>query len=407
MTKNNSKVLVVAPEFPLINQPWMDTYLEQLVLNNINFSVFSLNRNPKNYNTKVGSLNLLDYTHAYDISRTGLLSSVKKRFNGFYSVKTLIKIRQKKILKSLSGIKLLFYILYFYSIRDECLNVAIIHSHSEVLSHRFIVLAEILDVPLIVTFHGLPPQGVPQLVPEKRKELYQYAHKVIVNTDFAKKQVLAFGCSADKVVVLPQGLPIGDFPFKPAPLPLNGEPLRMLSVGRFHRDKGQHYSMLALKRLLNDGVRAQWSFVGSGPDLVKLQALACMLGINEHVTFHEKLSSEELLDQYSRSHIFVLASIDTPGGHVETQGVVLQEAQASGCLVIATRTGGIPECLSHNCDSLLVKQQSSRAIYSAIKYFYSNPEHWDIFRKRGLENVKQNFSSSVIGREMAKLLEQG
>jgi len=266
------------------------------------------------------------------------------------------------------------------------------------------MLAEILNVPLIVTFHGLPPSGVPQLESEKRHDLYRFAQKVLVNTNFAKKQVLKLGCAPEKIEVLPQGLPIEEFPFAPATMPAKGEPLRMLSVGRLHRDKGQHYSLLALRRLLDDGVQATWTFVGAGVNIVKLKALADKLEISEHLSFYENASSEKLTELYSQSHIFVLASIDTPGGHVETQGVVLQEAQASGCLVIATKAGGIPECLNHKRDSLLVKQQSSRAISAAVEYFYSNPEKWSSYREKARKNVIEKFSADVIGKRMARIL---
>ncbi|MFQ3237537.1 MAG: colanic acid/amylovoran biosynthesis glycosyltransferase [Paraglaciecola sp.] len=404
---NKIKLLVVAPKFPLINQPWMDTYLEQLIFNEIKFLVFSLNLSPKNYHPKVDNLKLLNYTHAYSIDKSNIFAAVIKRFRIFASLTVFFRIRRKKLLNSLSNMKLLSYILHFYAIPESYDDIDIIHSHSEALSHRFIVLAEILNVPLVVTFHGLPPRGVQQLSAEKREELYRYVQKVIVNTNFAKKQVIAFGCSPEKIEVLPQGLPIENFLFNPAPVPGKGEPLRMLSVGRFHRDKGQHYSLLALKRLLIDGICAHWSFVGSGPDLAKLKELVHKLNIHDHVTFYENVSPEELSCLYSKCHIFVLASIDTPGGHVETQGVVLQEAQASGCLVIASRTGGIPECLSHKNDSILIKSQSSKAIYSAIKYFSFNSEDWGVYRQNGLLNVKQNFCSRVVGGKMAKLLEKG
>jgi colanic acid/amylovoran biosynthesis glycosyltransferase len=398
------KVMVVAPEFPLINQPWMDTYIEQLIYNKIEFVIFSLNRSPKGYHPKVDRLKLLNHTYAYGVDKISMLAVIIKKFRMIASLRVFLKIRSRQSLNSLSSVKLLSYLLHFHAIPEAYRDASVIHSHSESLSHRFMVLAEILDVPLVVTFHGLPPRGVPQLSTSKREELYQYVRKVIVNTNFAKKKVLDFGCSDDKIEVLPQGLPLEDFTFNRSPVPAKGEPLQMLSVGRFHRDKGQQYSLVALKRLLNDGIWAHWSFVGSGPDLAKLEWLVRKLNISEYVTFYENVSPEELGGLYSKSHISVLASIDTPGGHVETQGVVLQEAQASGCIVIATRTGGIPECLNHQRDSLLIKQQSSRAMCSAIKYFYLNQEEWKFYREKGLINVKRNFSSRVIGRKMAKLL---
>lgn len=398
------KVLVVAPEFPLINQPWMDTYLEQLIINKVDISVFSLNNSPSRYNTKVDTLNLLDYTFAYSFRKSNMLQQIIKKPRIYSTISTFLKLRRQRLLGSVPNIKLLFYIAYFYAVPEVYKGISVIHSHSEALSHRFIILAEMLNTPLVMTFHGLPPKGVPQLSSEKRKELYSYAKTVVVNTNFAKQQVVDFGCPAEKVKILPQGLPIEDFPFNPAPFPANGQPLRILSVGRFHRDKGQHYSLLALKRLLNDGVPVHWTFVGSGPDLEKLKTLANKLHVDKQVTFRVGVSSMELLNLYHESQIFVLASINTPGAHIETQGVVLQEAQASGSIVVATRTGGIPECLNHDEDAVLVAQQSSRGIHEAISAIYHNPDSWSELRKNARENVEKKFGANVIGAEMADML---
>ena len=398
------KVLVVSQRFPLINQPWMDTYLEQLSLNNIEFNVFSLNREPKNYNAKVDSLKLLDHTYSYSLESRSILGKILTKPRFFAAANTFFKLRARIELSSLSNAKLLSYILHFYAIPEVYEGITVIHSHSEALSHRFIVLAEMLSVPLVLTFHGLPPKGVPQLRAEKRSELYSYLKAVVVNTRFAKQQVVSFGCPAEKVKVLPQGLPTEDFPFNPAPAPVPGQPLRILSIGRFHRDKGQHYSLLALKRLLNDGVPVHWTFVGSGPELSKLKALAQKIGIEMQATFLEGVSSAQLLSLLQESHVFVLASIDTPGAHVETQGVVLQEAQSSGCIVVGTRTGGIPECMNHLYDGILVDQQSSRSIQKAINYIYHNPELWERIRLNARKNVEENFEASYIGKKIAQVL---
>lgn len=399
-----AKILVVAPEFPVINQPWMDTYLEQLLINEIEFRIFSLNQNPSVYGKKVHSLDLLKKTISYDLSKSAIISSIVKAFPVLSSFRSSVRIRQLGMLSTLSFTKLVTYIMHFYSIMESFDDIELIHSHSESMSYRFIVLAELLNVPLIMTFHGLPPQGVRQLSQNKRRELYQYVNAVVVNTKFAKRQVEQFGCASGKIVVLPQGLPIEDFPYRPKPAPRKSEVLQLLSVGRFHRDKGQHYSLLALKRLLDDGIQSHWTFVGTGPNLDWLKLLTQKYGIQENVTFKTEVSSKEIVELYQQTNIFVLASIDTPGGHVETQGVVLQEAQASGCIPVATSTGGIVECVHHERDALLVRPQSSRAIYEAITWLIKQPELWASFQREGRLNVEMNFSAEVIGQRMAILI---
>jgi glycosyltransferase involved in cell wall biosynthesis len=398
------KILVVAPEFPLVNQPWMDTYLEHLLINEIDFRVFSLNQKPTVYGEKVDRLDLLKKTSSYDFSRWAIISSIVKAIPILSGYKSSFRIRHSGILKTLGFSKLVTYVMHFHSIIDSFDDIDLIHSHSESMSYRFIVLAELLNVPLIMTFHGLPPKGVLQLSQNKRKELYDYARIVIVNTKFAKRQVEQFGCASEKIVVLPQGLPIEDFPYRPKPALRKGEVLQLLSVGRFHRDKGQHYSLLALKRLLADGIQAHWTFVGTGPNLGWLKQLTKKYGMQNNVTFKTEVPSKEIVELYHQTNLFILASIDTPGGHVETQGVVLQEAQASGCIPITTRTGGIVECVHHQQDAVLIRPQSSRAIYDAITSFIEKPELWSCFQKNGRLNVEKNFSADVIGERMAILI---
>lgn len=78
-TINKINLLVVAPEFPLINQPWMDTYLEQLIINDINFRVFSLNKSPEKYQAKVDDLNLLSRTDSYQFDKFTILYAIIKK----------------------------------------------------------------------------------------------------------------------------------------------------------------------------------------------------------------------------------------------------------------------------------------------------------------------------------------
>lgn len=282
----------------------------------------------------------------------------------------------------------------------------LIHSHSELLAYGFLPLALLRKIPLVVTFHGLPPTGVGQLSAARRRILYRHAARVIVNTEYAKALVCSLGCPPEKIVVLPQGLPLDDFPFQLRSPPASAEPLRLLTVGRYHRDKGQGYALLALRRLLDQGISACWTFVGVGPDLGRLQQLAERLALSERVTFRQGVASHELSELYRSSHLFVLPSITSPGGHVETQGVVLQEAQASGCIPIASRVGGVPECINHQQDALLVRQKSSRSIVEAVQYFLARPDEWVDYQKAGRRNVEEYYSADGIGEQMASLLKE-
>lgn len=405
-------VLVLAPRFPSINQPWIDTYLEQLLDKELKPFIFTCNKSPGKYSEKVDRLNLRSHIISFDLHKSLSFGSFLKAFftrpcNFLLSFIRAIFITRFLVKKySLSRLPTFFKSFRFGVDSSELDNIDIIHSHDEVLAFEFMLYAAMMVKPIVYTFHGLSPKGVQPLSRSKRNALYGEVSAVLVNTIFSKKQVQQIGCSGEKVSILPQGLPLEDFPFVPREAPVKDESLSLLTVGRYHRDKGQRYALLALRRLIDDGIDAYWHFVGVGPDKSKLVSLANKLGVADCSVFHSDLSLEEIRSLYQKCHLFVLPSVSSwyHNEHVETQGVVLQEAQASGCIPIATRVGGIPECLNDKEDSILIKDRSSRAIFDAVKYLLNRPEEWSNYQKKGRYNVEQNFSASVIGRRMSEIL---
>jgi colanic acid/amylovoran biosynthesis glycosyltransferase len=202
-------------------------------------------------------------------------------------------------------------------------------------------------------------------------------------------------------------LSLAEFKYSPLPCPKKNEQLRLLTVGRFHKDKGHRYALLAAARLVRAGINVQYRIVGVGPEKERLQKMIIRLGLPDRVGLFENLSDVELRPFYIDTHIFILPSIDNKYGEpVETQGVVLQEAQASGCIPVATRVGGIPECVHDKEDAVLVKDKSSEAIFDAICYLLKRPDEWSAFHENGRRNVEIHFSSDVIGKKLALILRE-
>lgn len=406
----DAEVLVVAPRFPSINQPWMDTYLEQLQRTGIRFCVASALRPLGPYQDKVDRLGLrdrvlniyLDWPAALRslagamLGRPGATLSWRRHaWRHFPAEETF----RNRIALAVRG-------LHVHETTQRLVNLRVVHCHSLAYGYHFMPMARARGLPLVVTFHGLEPPGVPQVAAHRCRQLFAAAARVLVNTEFARRHVIERGCPVDKIEILPQGLPLEDFPFVARPPPAEGDVVELLSVGRFHRDKGQRYCLLALRRLREDGVAIRWHFVGVGPDRPRLRELAQRLDVGDAVEFHEGLSPVQLQELYQRCHLFVLASLDSRGRaeHVETQGVVLQEAQASGCIPIATHVGGIPECINDGRDGLLIRDRSHRAIADAIRQLLAVAETWPKLQAAGRMNVEQRFSADVAGERMAEIL---
>jgi phosphatidylinositol alpha-mannosyltransferase len=111
-------------------------------------------------------------------------------------------------------------------------------------------------------------------------------------------------------------------------------PLEALFVGRFGESrKGLSVLLDALALLAGRGLPVRLAVVGDGP-VERYAARAARLG----VTFLGRLPDVELAARYARSDVFCAPSL---GG--ESFGMVLVEAMASGCPVVASALPGYAE----------------------------------------------------------------
>jgi hypothetical protein len=75
---NGNRVLVVASQFPAINQPWIDTYLEQLLKNKFQFIVFSRNEASRVYRKIVDDFGLTRCVFSFSMLRNFCAKSLLK-----------------------------------------------------------------------------------------------------------------------------------------------------------------------------------------------------------------------------------------------------------------------------------------------------------------------------------------
>jgi colanic acid/amylovoran biosynthesis glycosyltransferase len=278
----------------------------------------------------------------------------------------------------------------------------LVHSHYLGGSYEYLFLKEVFGVPLVTTFHGLPPVGVGKLAPEKMARVFAAGDLFLVNTRFARAQLEGLGCPAGKIAILPQGSDLSRFPFRERQAPKDGRYV-MLTVARLSPDKGILCAIRAVKQLAIRHPGLEYQIVGEGPErgLLKRE-----IGASANVRLVGSVSSQELWRHYSEAHIFILPSIKARDGHhEETQGVVIQEAQATGLPVIATRTGGIPECVIDGQTGLLVEERSPEALAEAIERLIQDYDQARHLALAGRRFVEEHFDQRDISRRLFQLYE--
>jgi glycosyltransferase involved in cell wall biosynthesis len=113
----------------------------------------------------------------------------------------------------------------------------------------------------------------------------------------------------------------------------------LLFVGRLVSTKGVDVAIESVELLQKRGVERTLTICGDGPERHALENQVSEANLTDSVVFKGWTSPEDLARYYRRSELLLLPSV------YESFGITALEAIASGCPVVATKTGGLPEAV--------------------------------------------------------------
>lgn len=258
----------------------------------------------------------------------------------------------------------------------------VIHLHDSILVGLAGVFAgKKLGVPLVLTTHQLPgfiSSYIPHLAVIKalvEKTLWAYCRWLNRQT---QQFISPTATSAEMVekyagflpLVISNGMDLDHF--RPQPMPLSErqtlcktfglDPTRsiILHVGRLDFDKQVNLVIQAAVKPIREA-NAQLFIVGDGQQHENLSELAEESGILAHCSFTGFVEPAcELPSLYRLASVFATAS------EIETQGLVLLEAMASGIPVVAVRATCIPEIVHDEENGYLVAPGDVEAMADRI-----------------------------------------
>ncbi|MDO4918730.1 glycosyltransferase [Kocuria sp.] len=235
---------------------------------------------------------------------------------------------------------------------DPAAAPRVLHAHYWLSGAAGLVLAEALDVPLVLTLHTSAaaknlragPDETPEPAAREDAErlLVSRACRTVVNTPVEEAQVVSlYGADPARVVVIPPGVdtlmfhpPAGE----PDAAPATGS-FTVLCAGRMQPLKGQQVLVRALGILSREHpetpVRLVLAGTGSPEFLEHLRELARTEGVADRVEFRGSLPRPELARLMGEVDAVAVASSS------ETFGLVAVEAQACGTPVLATDVDGL------------------------------------------------------------------
>ncbi|HEY7093414.1 MAG TPA: glycosyltransferase [Ktedonobacterales bacterium] len=296
----------------------------------------------------------------------------------------------------------------------------LIHSHYWLSAAAALPLTRAWNVPHVTMFHTVErlksqQYGAPasdshasQMRIKTERRIATTVERISVSTEQEGEQLRRlYGLAPSLFQVIPCGVDLDAFtPGTPAEhemarqrLASDGRPM-LLFVGRLDAIKDLDLLLASVARMRTDAVL---HIVGGDPDgdpeLDRLRALACDLGIAERVRFPGAVAQRGLPDYYRAADALVVTS------RYESFGLAAVEALASGLPVVAAQVGGLPSIIRHGQNGLLVRWRCPEAFAEQLDLLLEDATLRERLSATARPSVER-FSWERIGDEVRALYQE-
>ena len=244
--------------------------------------------------------------------------------------------------------------------------------------------------------------------PDKRRYMFaewlmsHFAYRVVGVSEHTSANLIKYEkISPTKVITIPNGIDGSRFLIeidrnkKRQELGIkNKGPIIGLGV-RLTEQKGITYLLQAMPQVIKSFPDIILVIAGDGELKSSLQNEAKELGVTDNVLLlGARLDIPELLKLFD---IYVLPSL------WEGMPMVLLEAMAAGCPVVATDVGGVSKVITDGENGLLAAPEDPQQLVDGVIKLLSNSDLRQLFIENGLRKFKKKFSSDKMTQQYERL----
>lgn len=180
----------------------------------------------------------------------------------------------------------------------------------------------------------------------------------------------------------------------------NNNSMHFIYTGRIDVNKGLDIAISALIEFnfIYPNEEFIFDIYGTGDESYIQQCKKLSQPIKDKVVFHGYSNNREKM--YETSDVLLM-----PTKMREAFGLVIIEAMAHGCCVIATDAYGPAEIIQHNINGLLFRPGSVSDLLKNILYLHSELEITERLKVTGYKYVKNNYNIDYTKPKIEKLLQ--
>ncbi|WP_445666639.1 glycosyltransferase family 4 protein [Fodinibius sp. AD559] len=254
-------------------------------------------------------------------------------------------------------------------------------------------IADELDIPLVVTFHGYDVSRLIQhegWVKQYEKHFPDFSAFVGVSNHICNK-VKWLGAHKDKVHLVHNGIRVKDFNVKKS-YESEGE-VTFCFIGRFVEKKSPVLLLKSFQCCLDmiENIRCKLIMVGDGRLMSDSQKFVRDNHLEEFVDFEGYIPHAQIPEYLVKTDIYVQHSVTAPNGDQEGMGVTLAEASASGIPVITTNHNGFPDVVKDGDTGLLVEEGDFERMGNEMARLAKDEKLRKILGKNARQHMESEF----------------
>ncbi len=225
----------------------------------------------------------------------------------------------------------------------------------------------------------------------REEQIYDQADAITVPSTFARRSFIEQGVPPEKLHIIPYGVRLESFSRVAEP---PKDRFEVLFAGSVTVRKGVPYLLQAFERLQHPAKRLR--IVGTVPDLMK----PVFARLPQHqVEFLGSVPQSRLPLIMSTSHVLVLPSIE------DGFGLVLGQALACGCPVLASDNTGGPDLVTDSREGFIVPIRDVEALTDRMQRLADDPALQQRMSEAALQRVHHLGGWTQYGDAWVTLLE--
>ncbi|AVR46905.1 hypothetical protein C7S20_17460 [Christiangramia fulva] len=279
----------------------------------------------------------------------------------------------------------------------------IAHAHFGFTSDIFFKAKEVgffKKTKLITSFHG-HDMVVSEIKKNRKryKELFSSNSILTTNNLYAKSLLLKIEPGYEPIHLLPVSLDTNLFDGRCINDSRN---VKIVFCGRLVFWKGPHLFVEIANFLINTKKikNIEFEMIGEGKERSHIESLIREYNLQSYLKVRGSLKQNEIIKIFRRSQIFVSPGLTDKNKRAETQGLVIQEAQAMQMPVLVSTAGGMRFGILEQESGFVLPEGDIKGFCDKIDFLINNPTIREEMGAKGREYVVKNFDIIHLGKRL-------